>query len=172
MLRKQLLLILGALPGFLIVFLVWRMVPGLSSVVALPPDDVASRLGFVARWLLLPGLTLWAGVQVAGRRGWVPAAIDGTRETGVHSFEINLRYNTNTMEQTVLAAIAWAGLALELRKERLLIIPAMAFLFFFGRITFWVGYLINPLARSFGMVLTALPTFGAYLWLVWHWLRS
>jgi hypothetical protein len=171
MLRKQLLLFLGALPAFIVVFLVWRSAPRLASVVTIPSDDVSSRLAFVVRWLLLPGLTLWAGVQFAGRRGWIAAAIDGSRETGIHSFEINLRYNTNTLEQAVLAAIAWGGLAIAVPHEHLILIPGMALLFFFGRITFWIGYLIHPLARAFGMVLTALPTFVGYLWLVWHWLH-
>jgi hypothetical protein len=34
-----------------------------------------------------------------------------TRTPSSHSFEINLRYNQNTLEQTVLAVIAWTGLA-------------------------------------------------------------
>jgi hypothetical protein len=171
MLRKQLVLVLGAIPAFVIVSLVWWNAPRLFAGVSLPSDDMPSRLAFAVRWLLLPGLTLLAGVQIAGRRGWVPDAINGARDTGVHGFEINLRYNANTVEQVTLAAIAWGGLALALPQSRLVLIPAMATLFFFGRIAFWIGYLINPLARSFGMVLTALPTVGAYLWLVWHWVR-
>jgi hypothetical protein len=37
-----------------------------------------------------------------------------------------------------------------------------------GRLTFWIGYLIYPMGRAFGMVLTAVPTFAAYGWLVWR----
>ena len=48
-------------------------------------------------------------------------------------------------------------------------IPAMAVLFVVGRITFWIGYLVFPIARAFGMVLTALPTIAAYLLLLKHW---
>jgi hypothetical protein len=172
LLRKQLFLLVGAAPAFVVVFVVLTNATRLFSAVTLPADDTASRLGFFAHWLLLPGLTLWAGIQYAGRRGWLPTAIDGTRETTVHSFEINLRYNTNTVEQVVGAAIAWSGLAIALPHDRLVLIPAMASLFFLGRITFWIGYLFHPLARAFGMVLTALPTLGAYVWLVWHWLST
>ena len=32
------------------------------------------------------------------------------------------------------------------------------------------AYLVYPVARAFGMVLTALPTIAAYVWLVAHWL--
>jgi hypothetical protein len=41
-------------------------------------------------------------------------------------------------------------------------------LFAFGRVAFWIGYLLHPLARAFGMVVTALPTLAAYAWLVRH----
>jgi hypothetical protein len=68
----------------------------------------------------------------------------------------------------VLAAIAWINLSMALPQERLVLIPAAAFLFGFGREAFWIGYLIYPMARAFGMVLTVLPTIAAYLWLVWR----
>jgi len=168
MIRKQLLLIAGAAPAFLVVFLVWRHAPRLLGHLALPADDVAARLAFAARWLLLPGLTLLAGIVAAGRRGFYPDAIDGTPTPQNHGLEINLRYNRNTLEQTVLAAIAWTGLALALPHDRLALIPAMAALFAVGRVTFWIGYLLHPLARAFGMVLTALPTLAAYAWLAWR----
>jgi len=114
---------------------------------------------------------LWIGVQVAGRRAWVPGAIDGTRFPDNHALEINLRYNLNTLEQLVLAAIAWVNLALILKPSELVVIPAMAFLFVIGRITFWLGYLWRPEARAFGMILTALPTGASFVWLLLHWIK-
>ena len=172
MIRKQLLVLLGGVPAFIIVVLVCGHAAALFPGVVLPADDTASRLAFALRWMLLPGLTLLVGIVLAGRRGFFPDLIDGTRTPQSGSFEINLRYNTNTLEQVVLAAIAWCGLALALPQDRLVLIPAMAFLFFFGRIAFWIGYLVHPLARAFGMVLTILPTLGAYVWLAWHWWRA
>jgi len=168
MLRKQLLLLLGAAPAFAAVLLVLLHAPHLFAFVALPQDDTASRLAFGLRWLLVPGLALLAGIQVAGRRAFVPGAIDGTRAPESRSLEINLRYNLNTLEQSLLAAIAWMNLCLVLDHAQLVLIPAMALLFGFGRITFWIGYRLHPLARAFGMVLTALPTLGALVWLAWR----
>ena len=129
-------------------------------------DDLATRLAFALRWLLAPGLMLLAGIQVAASRGFHSDAIDGTRAPKSHYLEITLRYNQNTLEQTVLAAIAWLGLAVMMSHAALAFIPAMAGLFVAGRVTFWVGYLVYPTARAFGMVLTGLPTIGAYGWLV------
>ena len=133
-------------------------------------DDLATRLAFAVRWLLAPGVMLLAGIHVAASRGFHSDAIDGTRTPTSHYLEIALRYNQNTLEQTVLAAIAWCGLALAVPHASLAFIPAMAGLFVVGRVTFWLGYLVYPTARAFGMVLTALPTIAAYVWLVAHWL--
>lgn len=165
--RKQLILVAGVVPAFVVVGLVCLFAGRLFPIPPTEATDTAGRLAFVARWLLLPGLTLLAGVQYAARRGFIPGAIDGTRTPEDRGLEINLRYNQNTVEQVVLAAIAWLGLGLTLPHAALSLIPAMAWLFLVGRITFWIGYRIDPLARGFGMVLTALPTLGAYVWLVW-----
>ena len=51
---------------------------------------------------------------------------------------------------------------LALPLDRLVLIPAMAALFGVGRIAFWIGYLVYPIGRAFGMVLTVAPTLGAY----------
>ena len=111
LLRKQLLGGAGAAPAVALVLLAWAYAPPLLRDIPLPDDDLASRLGFVARWLLVPGWMLLAGVFGASRRGFFADAIEGTRTPAAPTLEINLRYNQNTIEQTILAAIAWVGLA-------------------------------------------------------------
>ena len=167
--RNQLVGIAGALPAFAVVALTLENASSLFEFVALPSDDLYSRLAFALRWMLLPGSCLLLGVIVAARRGFVPDAIDGTRTPTSRSLEINLRYNQNTLEQTILACIAWAGLATSLPAVSLVLLPAMATLFAIGRVTFWVGYLIHPMGRAFGMVLTVVPTIASYAWLLWSW---
>ena len=166
--RKQLIGIGGSIPAFIIVALTAEHASGLYAFVSLPADDAGSRLAYALQWLLLPGLCLLVGVITAARRGFIADAIDGTRTPASHSLEINLRYNLNTLEQSLLAAIAWLNLATVLPRPQLVIIPAMATLFAVGRLTFFIGYLIYPMGRAFGMVLTVLPTLGAYGYLVWH----
>jgi hypothetical protein len=170
--RKQLMAIAGALLGSLVVALTLEQASNLFAFAVLPADELPSRLAFALKWMLLPGACLLVGVMVAGRRGFIADAIDGTRTPTSHSLEINLRYNLNTLEQTVLACIAWASLATDLPLSHLVVIPAMATLFAMGRVAFWVGYLIYPVGRAFGMVLTALPTVASYLWLAWHAIRG
>jgi hypothetical protein len=81
------------------------------------------------------------------------------------SFEIGLRYNQNTLEQTVLVVIAWPLLALLLPPAEPGIVPVLAVLFGVGRFAFLIGYLIAPWARAFGFGLTFYPTVLAYGWL-------
>ena len=98
-------------------------------------------------------------LAIAPRSWWRWSA----HASGSHDLETALRYNQNTLEQTVLAAIAWCGLAVAVPQA---FIPAMTGLFVVGRVTFWLGYLVYPTARAFGMVSTGLPTMAAYVWLV------
>ena len=167
--QKQWILIAGAAPAFLLGALAWRHADWLLQAVARPADDLGSRLAFAIRWLLPAGLTLLIGIQGAARRGFSADAIDGTRTPRDPGLEINLRYNLNTLEQLVLAAVAWLALATTLPADRLLAIPLASFLFVLGRITFWIGYRLHPLGRAFGMTLTAAPTLCAYGWLTWRW---
>lgn len=132
-----------------------------------PADDTASRLAFASVWLLVPGWCLLAGVFGASRRGFYADAIEGTRAPSARTLEINLRYNQNTIEQAILAAIAWLSLAVVMPHDQLVLIAGMAILFAVGRVTFWIGYLLHPMARTFGMTLTAIPTIIAFAALTW-----
>ena len=165
MFGKQLLVLMGMIAAAIVVFLLWTRLPLLPFPTPVG-DDAATRIAFAAHWLLLPGLALLAGVLgLASRRFFVADAIDGTRTPESRSLEINLRYNQNTVEQVILAAIAWSGLALQLSHDRLTLIPALAILFLAARAIFWIGYLIAPWARALGFGLTFYPTVIAFVWL-------
>ncbi len=132
------------------------------------PTDAGERLAFAGRLLLVPGLALFAGVgMTANQRFLKPDAIDGERKVESWAFEVNLRYNQNTLEQAFLAAVAWIGLALVLPVEQLGVISRMAVMFGAGRFAFWLGYLYAPWARAFGMGLTAYPSFVGLIYLAW-----
>ncbi len=168
LLQKQLAGTAGAFAAMVVAAIVFIFAPDMRPWFTLPDDNMGARLAFVATWLVWPGLMLLAGIHGAARRGFFADAIDGTRTPSNHSLEINLRYNVNTVEQIVLAAIAWAALAVVLPRDDLIVIPLMSILFVVGRVTFWIGYLLHPMARTFGMTLTVIPTIAAYVWLIWN----
>jgi hypothetical protein len=157
----------GAAGAIALVLTCWANAPFLLRDITPPADDLASRLAFAAGWLLAPGWCLLAGVFGASRRGFYADAIEGTRTPSARTLEINLRYNQNTIEQTILAAIAWLGLAVALPRDQVILIAGMAILFVVGRVTFWIGYLLHPMARTFGMTLTVIPTIFAFAALTW-----
>jgi len=164
--RKRALVLAGIAAAILVMLLLWQRVLPFPPVI-LPADDTASRLEFAGRWLLAPATMLLLGIgAVAAGRFIVHEAMDGSRAPSSRTLEINLRYNRNTLEQLMLAAIAWMSLALVLPQDRLAVIPTLAILFVVGRIAFWIGYLIAPWARAFGFALTFYPTVAAYVWLI------
>jgi hypothetical protein len=164
MIRKQLLIALGMLAAAAVCLIVAGLALDTSRPVA--EVGVADRLALVARWLLVPGLCLLVGIGfTANRRFFSAEAIDGGPPRAPGAFEVSLRYNVNTLEQTVLAAIAWTGLALALPARSLGLIAALAGLFAVGRAAFWLGYLYAPWARAFGLGLSFYPTIAAFVWL-------
>ncbi len=161
MLGRQILVAIGMTVAAIVVIFAWTgpLHPHVDIA-----DEPASRLAFAAKWLLVPGFALLAGIGiVSGRRFFTAGAIDGTRTPESKSLEINLRYNQNTLEQTLLVVIAWPMLALWLPSGQLGLLPVLAVLFGFGRAAFFIGYLIAPWARAFGFALTFYPTVAAYL---------
>ncbi len=162
--RKQLLIALGMAAAVIVILMVGRaLLAGAGGARAVTADEALRQ---AIGWLIVPGLCLLAGVGVtANRRFFLREAIDGERVTQNRSFEINLRYNQNTLEQTVLAAIAWSGLALAAPATAVALLPGLAGLFFAGRLTFWLGYLYAPWARAFGLGLTFYPTAATLIWL-------
>jgi hypothetical protein len=164
--KKQLLILIGVLSAAAVCALAAHQALGGHS-----PAEVATadRLAIAWRGLLVPGLCLLAGIgAVANQRFLKADDIDGGAAKALGFMDITLRYNTNTLEQTVLAAIAWTGLALVLAPQNLSLIPTLAALFGVGRAAFWLGYLYAPWARAFGLGLTAYPSFFALVWLAYR----
>jgi hypothetical protein len=68
----------------------------------------------------------------------------------------------NTLEQTVLAAIAYNGLAAVLPSLAPVLLPVLVSLFLLGRILFIAGYAKGAGHRALGFALTFYPTVAAY----------
>ena len=129
---------------------------------ALPVDDPAARLAWALPWTLLPALTLMISImRVANYRFASPQDIDGSGLTnGTPAMQILRAVLQNTLEQALLAVLAYCIWAVTLPLRWLGVIPAAAVLFVAGRILFASGYARGAAGRATGFGLTAYPTFG------------
>jgi hypothetical protein len=119
------------------------------------PADPARAL----RWLALLPLPLAASIAaLAKHRFFTPEDIDGsglTEGTGrARRLQAVLQ---NTLEQTVLMALAAGSFALVAPAARLGVVPAAAILFLAGRMCFAYGYAGGAPSRAFGFALTFYP---------------
>lgn len=116
---------------------------------------------------LLSLMVSWLHVSLT--RALTAAANPLARHEGL--VELPNRILTNTLEQVVLSALNTLILATWLPEEKLRILPLISTTFILGRITFALGYLLNPWWRSFGVILTTVPTIGMTGYNVW-WLAT
>jgi hypothetical protein len=139
----------------------WPTLPAVSA-------DGEARL---AAWFACAAFaSIWLLISVgrlANHRFFSPADIDGGGLTeGTPKARLLQSLIQNTLEQTMLAIIAYGGwlwLAPEGRRG-LAIVCAM--LFGLGRLLFFAGYAYGAPFRALGFTLTFYPTVGLYLFLL------
>ncbi len=155
----------GGLCGFVVIAVWFAYVPDLIAVGHIA--ETLDRLVLGVRWAALLQVPLALGiVAVAQQRFWSSRYADGSAPISGSSLDINRRYLTNTVEQTLLATVGTLALAVTAPPDYLSFVPALAMLFVLARICFWVGYLIHPYARAFGLVLTLAPTIAVYIYVL------
>jgi len=164
--KGQTQVIIGILFAFVVIGLWLTFVPDFFTnpdVNAAPID----RIGLGLRWAMILQLPLIVGIlTVSQQRFWSGEHADGSAPDIGSPMEINRRYLTNTLEQTVLATIGMLALSITVPLDYLNFVPALAILFVLGRICFWVGYHVNPYTRAFGLALTFIPTIGVYIYVL------
>jgi uncharacterized membrane protein YecN with MAPEG domain len=170
--RDQLHILIQAALALTVISLCWAFRDHFAKLLELPGATVADRLAFSVKWALGPTLMLFIGIIGAAGQRFFSSAIDGRRSEISHSLDINLRYNQNTVEQLLIGMMVWVNLALALPHNQLYFIPIMTCFFVIGRLAFWVGYAIRPIARDLGMLLTMLPTLCGFVWLVFWTISS
>jgi hypothetical protein len=158
--QKRVLLgiVIGGLGGLSVL-----LIPMLLDL--MPAVDIADfdqRISFgLANCLGLAIAMVIPIMIVAYQRLKNPEAIDGqTDVTG--SIEINLRIIQNTLEQTLLAAIAYMAFSCFAPINHLGLLPIVLCWWLFCRLLFAVGYHLGDNARAIGFAGSCLST----LWLL------
>lgn len=127
---------------------------------AIAPLSFDTRLRILAQALLVPAFFLLISVgRLANHRFFTPADINGdpSHPDSAQAIELQ-RILQNTLEQAVLASVAyiiWALIVPDLWLRTLLL---AATLFAIGRILFFIGHSKGATGRALGFTLTLYPT--------------
>jgi hypothetical protein len=118
---------------------------------------MGDRFFFALKFIFVAMSTLLVGIASVANIRFTTPAIDPLNGKSNPQLEVYLHYLSNTLEQFVFFTITLLTLSLYLNPMTIRIIPALTATFMLGRFCFLVGYLKNPLYRSFGMTMTLHP---------------
>ena len=160
--EKQKGVVRGVIPAALITVITLCGLSWFTPVGLLPLDEPSARLAWALQWTLLPMLALMISIMgVANYRFASPADIDGSGLTAGTNRVLVLRaILQNTLEQAVLAVVAYCIWSVTMPLRWLGVIPAAALLFVMGRVLFARGYERGAAGRATGFGLTAYATFA------------
>lgn len=117
------------------------------------------RLDWLLPYAAVLALPLAAAIAaIARHRFFHDAVIDGSNDAADRWLTIARAVLQNTLEQTVLAALALLALAVLLPPSSLGALPAAAIWFVLARAAFALTYARGAAARSFGFAATFYPT--------------
>ncbi len=146
-----------ALIGLAAAALMWWLLGG-AITEPRGASSMAVRLGHAFASLLPAVLVLAAMIGAQMLMRFASAAFDPLSGRESRLLLVNQRVITNTVEQLAVFApslLAWAAGA-EARAMPWVI--SLGIVFGAARLAFWIGYLIDPLARAFGMAPTAVAS--------------
>lgn len=162
----------GSLAGVVFTFAFGVLGYFLFPVTIPQTDSILTRLVYTIRWQMLPAFSLLTGVLCVMYKRFQSSAINPVLGRSEHIIEIHQRYIRNTTEQLVLHVIGQLVLCTYLTSQTLVVIPVCSLLFVIGRMTFWVGYIREPLKRMFGFMITFSMTSGCLLYSFFCFLMS
>lgn len=130
------------------------------------PVNLADRLAFALRanLFILIWLLIAVGIVSTIRRYSAEDNAGSAFSPPSARLAVPAAFLQNTLEQVVITMLAFLALATVEAEAALAYIVASLPLFALGRITFLRGYPGGAGARAFGMVATALPSLGAFIW--------
>lgn len=166
---RALSLLLGVC-GAVAAMLAWQ-----ALVPMVRPDpsgaSMAVRLGQACA-ALLPGATVLALMLLAQMAlRLAAAAIDPLAGRETRALLRNQRVIANTVEQFAVFAPALLALAAGITGPRMAEVTAAGAVFAGARLLFWLGYLVAPVGRAFGMAGTLAVTLGTLAAAIWAWLH-
>ena len=166
MTRDQKIVAVGAASGVASMVLA---VLGLSTLLPSPADTetAAGRIVYAVSWLALAAVPLLLMVGAVGNARFKSEAIDPTRGVEDKAMVVNGRVADNTLQQFALFVAGLLALAAVVPPQYAAVLGAAAIWFTIARISFWIGYRIDPLYRAFGFASTFYLNLGLLLAALW-----
>ena len=133
-------------------------------------DTEIARIVYTLKLNVVAVLPFLIGVGMVGNGRFLSNAIDPLRHAEDNAMEINGRVVANTLEQNFVFFIGTLALSTLLDAQTIKIIPSLVIVYIIARITFWIGYRINPLYRAPGMAGTLYMNIGILLSVLYLWI--
>lgn len=126
------------------------------------PQSIAHRVQWLVRAELCVGVWLAASIANVARLRFISSDDIAGSSSGQGSRAVRNASSMlqNTLEQAVLAAIAYAGIALSVDRPNIWLL-SLAGTFSIGRALFWSGYSRGAEHRALGFALTFYPSLAA-----------
>jgi hypothetical protein len=133
--------------SILLWFALMRFLSPLSGM-----EDVGARMLVALKCVVVATLfALVAGVEAVAHERLQGAAFDPLAGHQTKRLQVNLRYLQNTLEQTLIFAVALFGLAAYMTSgEAMLAVPTVTVIWVVNRYAFWIGYHRSAAMRGLG----------------------
>jgi hypothetical protein len=128
-------------------FALMRLLPPLTGM-----DDAGARMLVALKCVVVATLfALVAGVEAVAHERLQSDAFDPLAGRQTKRLQVNLRYLQNTLEQTLIFAVALFGLAAYMTSgEAMRAVPAVTVIWVVNRYAFWIGYHRSAAMRGLG----------------------
>jgi hypothetical protein len=133
--------------SILLWFALMRFLSPLSGM-----EDVGARMLVALKCVVVATLfALVAGVEAVAHERLQGAAFDPLAGHQTKRLQVNLRYLQNTLEQTLIFAVALFGLAAYMTSgEAMGAVPTVTVIWVVNRYAFWIGYHRSAALRGLG----------------------
>ncbi len=159
-------ILIWVLAGTVLGWLLFAVLVGM--IIGPRAAQTADRLAYAAAWLLPIAILIFVMTMATGLGRFFGGGADPTLNADSRYVDICRRSLANTVEQSLVFALAALTMAAVTPAGQLGLLGSLAILFVIARLAFWFGYLRHPLYREAGMALTFEINLVIIVWDIVH----
>ena len=157
----------GSAVGVAVALILWQAIARMLP--ARPDSELPERLALAVASLLPTAVLLNLMIAVQMLLRVRSGAVNPLAGADGPSLQANQRVLANSVEQIAGFAPAQLALAAGVASDWMPFVIAAGLVFALARLIFWVGYLVDPLARSPGMAATFTINGATLIAAIWAW---